>query len=127
MANPSAAQALTTALGFNAGKATPEPATTEFDTQSPPDKLAPVQSASCLCQSPLVERVSLASGEKAFTYDSLPWTIGASCPVNSALVVGSPLEALTRHGTGGPPEPFPVPAAKKGCGACASNGVITLT
>src|ERR1700744_1980588 len=127
MANPSAAQALTTALGFNAGKAAPEPATTEFDTQSPPDKLAPVQSASCLCQSPLVERVSLVSGEKAFTYDSLPWTIGASCPVNSALVVGSALEALKRLGAAEQAEPVAGTAAKNGFVGCESNGVITIT
>src|ERR1700744_4112613 len=111
MANPSAAQALTPPLGFNAGNAAPEPALTEFDTQRPPDKLAPVQSASCLCQSPLVERVSLASGEKAFTYDSLPWTIGASCPVNSVLVVGSPLEGVTWQETAVQTEPVAVTAA----------------
>src|SRR6516165_8158041 len=39
-----------------------------------------LQSACCLCHSPLVESVSLASGVshcREVTYDSLPWTMGA--------------------------------------------------
>src|ERR1700720_3665300 len=115
MAKASTAQASTEALGF---RGTP----LRFTIAGPPPKRqvpfvigsgpCVLQSACCLSQRPLVESVSLTSGVNAFTYDSLPWTMGASefvhplqlpplkvAPSRQALAdVGSPLNANGANG-----------------------------
>src|SRR5262249_7122828 len=84
MAKASAAQTLLRALAF---KGTPFRVTwvrarlSACTVLQNPFTIEPVlQSACCLCQTPLVESVSLASGVshcRGVTYCSLPWSMGA--------------------------------------------------
>src|SRR6516165_2242618 len=74
MAKPSTAQTSACASAFSC---------TPFrnSSQVPSGRKILLQSACCLCHSPLVESVSLASGVshcRGVTYDSLPWAMGAS-------------------------------------------------